>query len=159
LLPTLKLTIVILATYADPVSFQLGHQALNLREHLTLEYIIPIEVRLCQLTHGVGVYVNGSHGIILLIMVLELLLSTAMYLLVVAVSSARSNIPLPTRFQYRALLQMVAPMFSGLSALLAGSTFAEAKKQRTSTMINPGRQPAYSYGNKSARGGIDDGAN
>ncbi len=64
-----------------------------------------------------------------------------MYLLVAAVSFAPGNIPLPTRFQYIDPLQIVAPTFSGLSALLAASTFAEAKKQRTSTMINPGRHP------------------
>src|SRR6266581_1467387 len=64
-----------------------------------------------------------------------------MYLLVAAVSFAPGNIPLPTRFQYIDPLQIVAPTFSGLSALLAASTFAEAKKQGTSTMINPGRHP------------------
>jgi hypothetical protein len=52
-----------------------------------------------------------------------------MYLLVAVVSSASGNIPLPTHFQYIDPLQIVAQTFSGLSALLAGSTFAEAKNR------------------------------
>src|SRR5437588_6335640 len=68
LLPALKLIIVILATHPDPVTFQPGDQALQLWEHLALERIVPVEVRLCQLTHDVCVDVNGTHGSILLIM-------------------------------------------------------------------------------------------
>ena len=46
LLPALKLIIVILTTHPDPVPFQLGAQALQLGEHLGLQRIVPVQVRL-----------------------------------------------------------------------------------------------------------------
>lgn len=62
LFPALKLIIVILATHPDPVSLELAGQALQLWHHLALERIVPVHERLTQLTHDVGVYMDGRHG-------------------------------------------------------------------------------------------------
>src|SRR2546421_7575318 len=62
LLPAQKLIVVILATHPDPVPFKLAAQALQLWEHLCLERIVPVQVRLRQLTHDVCVDMDGWHG-------------------------------------------------------------------------------------------------
>jgi hypothetical protein len=72
LLPALNLIIIILTTCPDPVPFELGAQALQLGVHLGLQRIVPVQVRLCQLMHDVGVYMDGWHGNILLVMMLAL---------------------------------------------------------------------------------------
>ncbi len=61
LLPALKLVIVVLATHPNPVPLKLGAQALQLRKHLGLERIVPVQVCLCQLPHDICVYMDGRH--------------------------------------------------------------------------------------------------
>ncbi len=72
LYPALKLIVVILATHPDPVPFKLGAQALQLWDHLGLDRIVPGQVRLCQLTHDVCVYMDSRHGNFPFVMILTL---------------------------------------------------------------------------------------
>src|SRR5947209_4672907 len=88
------------------------------------------------------------------------ILSTATYLLGAAVSFVPRTIPLPTPLQYMVPPQIFTQAFSGLSALLSESTFAEATKQRTS--YNDQSEVICSHiitGTSNQRGGISDGAN
>jgi hypothetical protein len=78
---------------------------------------------------------DGRHGNILLVMMLAL---HTEHCNVSADNSGKiypGKISLPAHLQCIDPLQIFAQTFSGLSALLSESTFAEAKKQRTSTMI------------------------
>jgi len=135
LLPALKLIIVILTTHPDPVPFKLGAQALQLWEHLALERIVPVQVRLCQLTHDICVYMDGRHGNILLIMMLTLHIEHCN----VSAGSSGKICPKQNTFAYSLTVYRPSPniyqTFSGLSALFSESDFAEGKKQSTSTTI------------------------
>ena len=128
LFPALKLIIVILATHPDPVSLELGGQALQLWHHLGLERIVPVQKGLGQLTHDVCVYMDGRHGKIPFLTNAQGIYRAPQHIRREQ-KICPGKILLSTHLECTDPLQMCAQTLSGLSALLAEPALAEAKKR------------------------------